>query len=102
MPSDHETAAREQRIEALAKAVYRSEHVNLAMRDPLDIDCHDVAWAVVDSDWLRDLLAEAEADAWDEGREAAFSGLLLPLDERGMRAVVPNPYRETSKEQADD
>lgn len=39
-------------VEALASAVYRSGEVNLPLADSLDVDCHDVARAVLASDWL--------------------------------------------------
>lgn len=53
---------------------------------------------LLDSPAMRDLLAEAKADAWDEGYEARVGFMELRNETRAEN----NPYRETSKERADD
>ena len=48
--------------EGLADSVYRTGLVNLPLADSLDVDCHDVARAVLASDWLAAHDAKARAD----------------------------------------
>ncbi|MGG7450575.1 hypothetical protein ACQ3HE_06760 [Plantibacter auratus] len=43
-------------------------------------------------------LEAAKAEAWDEGKEAAYGSFLKPLDGRGMRPGPVNPYRRHPSE----
>lgn len=109
-----------ERVEALAKVVTEhredfSEHCcwwhdgcGCGWKDSGDEDSSNAAYAghliqaVLDSSAMRDLLAEAKADAWDEGRASwAVIGINHDAGERIVE-LHPNPYRETSKEPTDD
>lgn len=53
-------------------------------------------WSLIEQ--LEALLAEAERrgaeKGWDSARESFAADFLKPVDEYGMRAVSPNPYRK--------
>lgn len=42
---------------------------------------------------LRDVIEQARADAWDEGRQSVAIDMLKPSTESGMKLATSNPYR---------
>lgn len=42
---------------------------------------------------LAEVIRQAKAEAWDEGRASVGEQMLQPRDEFGMWPEVPNPYR---------